>query len=192
MKYLGKRANSEIIEKKLNYETNNQREEIRKLLVQEQNQFCAYSERYIKETDSVDIEHFDGRLKSSEEDNYYNWYGVLTWFNSHKPKKIDPFIPFLIPHSADLKDRIKYENGIYIIINEEDIEAQNLIDYLGFNKVELFNDRKKHINRIATLLEMLNKDIDSLKEHFKKDKDSLSFATAIEVEFEIDLEDLIF
>src|SRR5690606_33497693 len=130
----------------------------------------AYSERFIKSTDSVHIEHFDGRLKPTEEDGYKNWYGVMAWFNEHKPKKIDPFLPILEPFSDDLKQRIKYEDGIYKIIREVDDEAQNLIDYLGFNKPELFSDRQKHISRINRLLEMLDNNIDSLKEELMKHK----------------------
>lgn len=35
--------------------------------------FCAYSERYMRRTDAVDIEHFDPRLKTTENDDY--WIG---------------------------------------------------------------------------------------------------------------------
>ncbi|MBR9847736.1 MAG: hypothetical protein GYB35_17325 [Algicola sp.] len=192
MKYLAKYEESEILTKGLDYKVQSQRPEIKKLLINEQKQFCAYSERFIKNTDSVHIEHFDGRIKSTAEDNYNNWYAVMAWFNEHKPKKIDPFLPFLEPLSADLKERIKYEDGIYKINRETDVEAENLIKYLGFNKQELFSDRQKHIKRINELFEMLGNDVDALKEQFIKHKDYLSFATAIEVELNIELDDLIF
>ena len=85
MRYLKKINNSAIVVNNLNYANAGQRADIRAALINEQQGFCAYSERFIKHTDSVDIEHFDPRKKDTTDDNYYNWYATLRWLNSHKP-----------------------------------------------------------------------------------------------------------
>lgn len=71
MRFLKKIANSQIITDNLNYSNVGQRDSIRAILIKEQKGFCAYSERFIKHTDSVDIEHFDARKKNTVNDNYY-------------------------------------------------------------------------------------------------------------------------
>ena len=192
MKFLAKTDKSGILSEGLDYKIKSQRSSIRQFLVDEQKNFCAYSERYIKNTDSVDIEHFDGRLKPTPQDSYYNWYGVISWFNSHKPKKIEPFLPILSPSAADLGERIQFEHGIYKIVNEGDTEAQNLINYLGLNKPELYSDRNNHIKRIMTLFELLGEDINSLLIQLSTERENLSFSTAIEAKFGVDLNDIIF
>ena len=112
--------------------------------------------------------------------------------NTHKPKKIDRFLPILHPTDESLKERIRFDNGIYEIVNEVDIEAQNFINYLGLNKVELYKDRNNHIKRIRALFELVDEDIDSLLVQLSSDKENLSFSTAIEVEFGIELNKIIF
>jgi hypothetical protein len=78
MRFVEKLTSSEIVSKKLHYLNKTDRLEIRTILISEQKGYCAYSERYIKETDAVDIEHFDGRIKNTSNDDYFNWYGVLS------------------------------------------------------------------------------------------------------------------
>lgn len=193
MRFLNKREDSSILEQDLHYSKSSNRGLIREILKNEQSGFCAYSERYLKNTDSVDIEHFDGRLKGTEADGYLNWYSTLSWLNTHKPKKIDPYLPILHPSSKDLKARIKYDNGsgAYVPVNPTDQEAINLIAYLGFNKYELVEDRNKHISRIKELLILCNEDKAILKQILIADKDYLSFATALEAEFDIQVDLLI-
>jgi len=116
--------------------------------------------------------------------------GMLHWLNSHKPKFIEPFLPVLIPHDIDIKDRIRYEDGIFIPINADDIEAQNLIDFLGVNKAEVYNDRVKHINRIRTLKALCGDDNLFLRKMIE-DQDNLSFATALENVFGLNVGALI-
>ncbi|WP_413666275.1 hypothetical protein ACEN9X_17055 [Mucilaginibacter sp. Mucisp86] len=190
MRYFRKENTSAIVSGNLSYENVSDRNKIRKALIKEQSGFCAYSERYIKHTDSVDIEHFDPREKNTTNDGYYNWYATLHWLNSHKPKFIEPFLPILIPYDIDIKDRIKYEDGIFVPLNADDIEAQNLIDFLGVNKAEVYSDRAKHINRIRTL-KALCADNDLFLRKMIEDQDNLSFATALESVFELDVDDLI-
>jgi len=190
MKYLSKKNDSEILKKEWKYETKSQRPKIRAALLKEQKGFCAYSERYIQQTDSPEIEHFDPRIKPTSKDGYQNWYAVLNWLNIHKPKKIEPHLPILHPSSPDLKERILYKDGLFQVANKDDEEAQNLINFLGWNKMEVVTDRQKHVQRVKFMKEMLAEETLFL-EQLKKDKLNLSFATALEAELGIDIDTLL-
>jgi len=188
MKFLAKNTNSEIVQRDLSYAKPSDRPAIRQILKAEQFGFCAYSERYFQNTDEVHIEHFDGQLKNTDQDNYQNWYAVLARINTTKAKKIKPFLPILLPNSDDLNARIYYSNHIYQSVDKEDSEADNLIKYLGFNKYELISDRNKHIQRIQYLKAQLEDDFETfLQNHLQE----LSFITALEVELDMPLEHLL-
>lgn len=189
MKYLNKTADCTEKANDLSYETKAHRKLIREILLEEQVGFCAYSERFIKHTDSVHIEHFDGRLKNTTSDNYHNWYAVLAWLNEHKPKKIARFLPLL--HPTDANDRITYSNGIYLPIDEECEQSDNLIKYLGMNSNALKSDRDKHIRRIKKLQNLCQMADISFTETIKEDLGNLSFITALEQELNINLSHLL-
>lgn len=188
MKFLRKKADSLVIGEGLSYAVQSQRPRIRQLLKNEQQGFCAYSERYFQNTDETHIDHFDGRLKNTNEDGYYNWFVVLARMNTTKPKKIAPYEPILSPHSGDLATRIQYKGGTYSPIDENDLEAKNLIKYLGFNKLELADDREKHIARIKFLKSHLQEQ--EFEEHLQIFPNQLSFITALEVELGMSLSHL--
>lgn len=190
MRHLDKNNNSKILGESLDYKVQSHRPKIREYLKEKQKGLCAYSEKYIDETTSVDIEHFDGRLKDTPQDSYYNWYAVLNWLNLRKPKKIAPYLPIAQPYDTTLKDRIEYKNGIYQAKDQSDKEAQNFIDYLGLNKFELKKERDNSVKHVKFLFDML-KDEAQLKEVLKKDKLNLGYYTALEAELGIDLSDLI-
>ena len=188
MRYLTKKNDSTLITEGLSYDTQSQRLRIKELLISEQLGFCAYSERYLRKTDAVDIEHFDGRIKATSDDSYFNWYAVLRWMNSHKPKKLDArFIPFLSPSASDLQERIRYEGGIFVC-NKEDIEAENLIKYLGFNNPKLVADREKHVTRITFLKTQLEEGFEG---YLATHKEELSFISALEIELNLNLSHLL-
>ena len=191
MRYLKKINNSPIITNNLNYANVGQRNAIRRELTNEQKGFCAYSERFIKHTDSIDIEHFDPRKKNTLDDDYYNWYATLHYLNSHKPNIIDPYLPILSPYSPDLAVRVTYEDGLFKEVNPDDIEAKNLINFLGVNKFEVHSDRSKHITRINTLKNLCGGDDQLFVEKMIEDRDNLSFATALEHKFDLDIDSLI-
>lgn len=192
MRFLRKNNKSIILSETLSYDNKSQRPRIKKLLKKEQLNFCAYSERHIKHTDEVHIEHFDGRIKETKKDSYFNWYAVLSWLNSHKPKKLDErFLPLLSPFTKNLHERIQYQNGIFSPVKNTDIEAKNLIKYLGFNKYELTLDRKKHINRIKELRALCGDDQKLFIEQLSKHKENLSFITALEIELNLNLSHLL-
>lgn len=193
MQFLRKNPNSEILQQKLTYSAVKDRKELRKKLLEEQKGFCAYSERFIQETDRCDIEHFYPKAEYPEkEDDYFNLYAVLSWLNEHKPKKIAPyFFPILEPNSPDLYSRIKYENGLFIAVKKEDIEATNLIKFLGLNRPELYNDRQNHVQRIESLKSLCGGDEAMFLQTLQEDRFNFSFITALEVELAISLSDLL-
>jgi hypothetical protein len=190
MKFLRKNDNSNILEENLNYNTQSQRKRLKELLLSEQFGFCAYSERFALNTDSIHIEHFDPRLKNKNIDNYNNWYAVLAWMNEHKPKNIEPYLPILQPSSPNLNERIIYKNGEYKAIDKGDIEAKNLIKFLGLNKYELYKDRLNHIARIKSIKESYENEED-FYHILANDKSNLSFITAIESELDLNLSHLL-
>ncbi|MCA9142699.1 MAG: hypothetical protein KDB05_07925 [Planctomycetales bacterium] len=152
--------------------------------MREQRGFCAYSERFIQETDSCDVEHFDPRIKHRAEDGYWNWYAVLHWMNNHKPRKIEPHLPLLTPYSSELKSRIRYDSGQYVVVDDKDREAKNLISYLGWNRPELADDRARHVSRVRELRGFFSNDTEFLA-YLHDDPMSKSFATAVEAELGI-------
>lgn len=182
MQFLKKNPESALT--KLRYSEVKERDELRKGLLREQYGFCAYSERFVKQSDSCNIEHFHPKGENPEkEDDYLNLYAALSWMDEHKPKKIAPYLPILEPHSDELHDRIVYEAGIFKCVNEGDKAAQNLIDFIGFNKYEVSEDRRRHLSRVKFVKSSLSdKDFET---YLKSHKDALSFATALEKELGI-------
>jgi hypothetical protein len=164
---------------------------IRQALLTEQEGFCAYSERFVQATDSCDVEHFDSRLKGSDRDGYWNWYAVLHWMNSHKPRKIEPFLPILDPCSPDVPKRIVYENGQFLAVCDDDQEAKNLIRYLGWNGPELSTDRSNHVRRVRDLRSFFAEDTAGFLEYLREKPDCLSFITALTAELGLNLSRLL-
>ncbi len=180
MRYLKKRDDSRVIKNQWQYPKD--AKTIRAELLKEQQGFCAYSERYIQNTDATDVEHFDPRLKGSLDDNYWNWYAVLHWMNQHKPRKIEPFEPILWPYSTDLNQRIQYKDGQFLAVNPDDKEASNLIQYLGWNCPELAKDRLNHIKRMRFAQKMFGQDRDRFMAYLMGNPSNLSFFSALKVE----------
>ena len=188
MRYLKKKPDSTIVSRGWRYPQDAR--QIRDELLREQRGFCAYSERFVHAIDSCDVEHFDPRLKTTDRDGYWNWYAVLHWVNSHKPRKIDPYLPMLPPHDPDVSRRIRYEDGQFVA-EDGDAPAENLIKYLGWNRPELAEDRSRHVRRIRELRSLFGEDADGFRDFLRLHRENLSFATALEVELGRDLSGLI-
>lgn len=187
MRYCRKKENldSKIVSENLSYSNQNDRKKIRYYLKKEQRGFCAYSERYLKESDAVDIEHFDPGLKNTDKDGYTNWYLTLHWMNSHKPKKLNKrFLPIVQPCDPGLEKRMVYSDDIWGVNDPDDKEGRNLISYLGLNKHELVIDRVNHVRRLKELRLLCDCE-DEFTNLLKRDPENLSFLTAIETEFNI-------
>jgi len=193
MKFLAKNSASEIHLEELKYSSGSDNSELRLRLLNEQKNFCAYTEKYISGIDSTEVEHFDPTKKN--DDDYYNYYTTLRFANERKITKYkeyshsDFFNTLFFQNEADFNARIRYNNFIYEATDENDEDAKNLIDYLGFNDDYLFSMRIKHIQRLRETIGDFTTE-EKLK-YFKIYKEDLSFITAIEKEFNIDLSEII-
>jgi uncharacterized protein (TIGR02646 family) len=195
MQYLTKNPNSQAIA--LKYTNKSDRLKIRGILLRtEQKGFCAYTERFVKNTDSAHIEHFFPKKEYPDKiDDYYNWYVVMAWINENRPKKLTTkngktFLPIVMPHSEDFSKRITYENGQFVPIDKKDKEVDNLIKFLSLNHFMLCKDRNAHVDYIRTLKSFFSKE-EEFNEVLKSDKENLSFATALKHELGIDVSKLL-
>lgn len=182
MKYLRKSTESAILQAQWHYATPSHRLQIRAELLHEQSGFCAYTERYITPIDACEIEHFDDRMKETSVDSYWNWYAVLRWINQRK-RRIDKFLPILAPHDPTLSARIHYKDGQFLPVDATDVEAHNLIEFLGWNDPTLAQYRNKFVARKRQdYLDLFAENRVAFLEHQKKDPENLSFLTVLEAE----------
>jgi len=186
MRYLNKTELSKVIEQDWQYSTRSHRLKIRAALLEEQKNFCAYTERYIAPVDACDIEHFDDRLKNSEADDYWNWYAVHHWINMHK-RRIENFLPIMSPYDETLSARVHYENGAFRPVDEKDTEAINLIEFLGWNSPILAEYRAKTVARIKELRMLYGGDDAGFAVYITADSENLSFITVLEAELGLSL-----
>lgn len=171
MKRINKNNNSKIIKQKLKYKPNNSEnnKKIRIILEKEQNYYCAYTEYPISDIPIArEIDHFKPRrLLNKNEDNYYNWFVVSTFWNKQKSDKWIDFQPILKLDAQDFEERILYDDDIHTYYYKpNDTEAKNLIELLNLNDFRLSELRK---NYIKTLL-------------FKKKNFNLTISELLEIE----------
>ena len=191
MKFLSKNALSTILQNNLRYEKNKDNSVLKKLLMTEQKNFCAYTEKYLQPLDSVEVEHFDSSKKFA--DDYYNYYAVIRNANLFKQDEkyagASFFENLFFQKIEELTKRISFAKNTFYEIDETDIEARDFIDFIGLNHPKLSEQREKHLNRMRDYF----KDYTSKQriEHFKKYKEELNFVTAMEVEFGDDYSEII-
>jgi hypothetical protein len=198
MQFLSKNPDSDILKESLKYKSSSGRsnQKLKQALLKEQQGFCAYSEKYLSPLDSVDVEHFNPALK--EQDDYFNYYAVLHSCNQHKqhlyPKFAESefFKTLFFQDPEQLHSRIQYfkdeVGGMFDSVDPEDRDAQNLIEYLGWNRPELLSERKKHLERIQTFMQDAGYDsAESQLAFFRQFRDLLSFITMLEKELSLPL-----
>lgn len=162
--------------------------QIRAGLLAEQQGFCAYSECFAAPPHSVEVEHFDPRKKGTGEDGYRNWYAVLRWCNAHKPKRIEPYLPILCPYDEGVGRRIRYADGQLQPVDGDDVEAQHLIDFLGWNRPELAYARAAHVGRVREVRDrFFGGSNDRLSAWLAAHPEDRSYITALEAELGLDL-----
>lgn len=191
MNYFNKRTDSKILQEGWTYNVQSQRPQIRQELLREQKGFCAYTEDFV---DSIlyakDIEHFDNRLKNTDSDNYWNWFAVGHVANMKKPRSIERFLPILHPNDASIVSRVEYKNGQFSTVIEDDLEAQNLIDFLTLNAPELDECRMRHIARMKDVRELWGND-ELFIDYMYSNPAHLSFITVLQAElglnFDVDI-----
>jgi len=190
MKFLTKNDQSAILLHQLTYVIGRDNSELRLRLLDEQSNFCAYTEKFIEDgIDSTDVEHFNPSLKG--EDNYFNYYTTLRSANERKTRKYtlysdsDFFNTLFFQNREQFNQRIIYDDFMYDVQNENDQDAKNFIDFIGLNDDYLFTARINHIRRLRVTLDGFTED--QIIEYFNRNNIDLSFVTAIESEFGIDL-----
>lgn len=193
MKFLVKRKNSEILKASLKYKKNagKKNKELREKLLEEQFNFCAYTEKSLEKLDSAEVEHFNSEIKY--QDDYFNYYAVIRDANLRKKdekyKGAIFFKTLFFQKEGGFEKRIKFipNEGIYEERDLKDLEAVGLIDFLGFNDHSLVEQRKNHISRIRRIFEDAQYLEEEKFEYFRDFPQERSFITAIEAEFGLNL-----
>lgn len=191
MKRVVKNYNSRIVTDGLKYVVNGDNSKLRTYLLEEQKGFCAYTETFLGRSDKKDIDHFDPTLKGKESDNYNNWFLVKSQWNSEKSNKWIDFQPVLQPTAIDFETRIVYDNGDYILSNQNDIEAKNLMTLIKLDDVGLATERKNYINRTKIEIKDFGNAVDYFKFRITIDINSIQFLRAIQEEFGVNVLEMI-
>jgi hypothetical protein len=200
MRFLAKTSKSAILHSGMKYRESGDNGPLRNALIGEQNGFCAYTEKYLEPLDSVEVEHFDSSLKKKDDD-YWNYYAVIRKANLYKKdeKYIGAtfFASKFFHDNEKIRSRIGYAPGnssipgTFYEIDETDVECRDLIDFLGCNDLRLSLQRQEAIDFLREKFLDSNWTTDQLKAFFLRHRRLLSFPTAIEAEFGIDLGDVI-
>lgn len=193
MKFLFKHTESEILAEELVYKSNTDNSRLRLKLLEEQKNFCAYTEKYISKIDSTEVEHFNPSIKDN--DNYYNYYTTLRYANEQKISKYESyknssfFQNLFFQNEASFKSRIYYDDFEYRLVDENDIEADDFRNFIGLNDDYLYTERMRHVERLKSTIGSFTDEEKIV--YFKRNRNDLSFPTAIENELQIDLTDLL-
>jgi hypothetical protein len=195
MKFLTKNADSKILKGGIVYKVKGSNTILRNLLIEEQQNYCAYTEKFLQPLEQVDIEHFDSSKKGPAGDDYYNYYAVITTANKYKKDEqytgASFFVNRFYQNQDELNNRIGFSNNIFYEKDENDTEARDFVDFLALNHPKLSDERKKHVKRIADHFENSGFDIEKIKEYFKKYPSELSFITALNTEYKYDFTELL-
>jgi hypothetical protein len=203
MKFLPKSENSNVLQTGLIYKKGQSKNNANLLtvLLEEQKGFCAYTEEVLLENSLCpEVEHFDPAKKYA--DDYYNYYVVSKYANKRKMKldrsgffsKALFYDSLFFQNLETLKNRVGYGEGIYYEIDAADMEAAGFIEYIGLNDPFIKKKRDNAIRRIrrdiaenATQEEIIS----YFKQELAESRETISFITAIEQEFNINLSDII-
>jgi len=195
MKFLSKISTSRILLENITYKENASanNSNLRTLLIDEQRNFCAYTEKYLESQDSVEVEHFNAALKYN--DNYYNYYAVIRNANLYKPDEkyvgASFFNSLFFQNREVLTARIGFKNNIYYEISENDQEAADLINFLGLNHPALSLQRNRHIKRLKETFQKGGYSKEDIQNYFREYREQLSFSTAIDIELDIETDHII-
>lgn len=192
MKRAIKSSDSKILSQDLKYKSKGDNSLIAKILLDEQKNFCAYTDEPISRTDAKDIEHFDPTIKDTMDDDYNNWFVVKHQWNLEKSYKWKKFQPALHPTDETFEDRIIYIDGDYMTARNNDLEANNTIKLLKLDDPGLAEKRKKYIARKRDEIEAAAM---TAEEYFKilirQDSFGVSYPRAIKETFDFDLFEML-
>lgn len=158
MRFLPKRPDSTMALSGLRYTKSaaEKNREIKRLLIQEQFGFCAYSEQRLSSADKADVEHLNPAKKYA--DDYRNYYAVEVSVHRRKTQRDIKFQGSSFFESLFFQDenelwrRIRVNEGAFEEIHPGDHEARDLIQYLGMNDYDLYKDRSAHVARVVALI----------------------------------------
>ena len=153
----------------------------------EQGYFCAYPEERPSPGFARDIEHFNPMLKNTLTDGYPNWFSASTRVNRRKGSKPRwmRHQPIIDPTCATLETRLVYNDGLYIVANVSDTEANNLTEFLRLNDFGLPEARRAYIANLKYLYKEFGNSKVKLKNYLLKFPNQVNYRRAIETEFGI-------
>lgn len=190
-----KKNNSNILDKNLEYKQSGDNSELRLLLFNEQKGFCAYTETYLGRSDQKDIDHFNPSKDFQSRNNYNNLFLCKALWNKEKSSKWDKYQPILLPTNNEFEERVVYNKDLKIFEakNENDIEANNIVEILKLDDPDLCDERKRYLRR--TLDYSVAYGI-SIQEFFiklisEKHFEHISFIRSCQEEFGIDIWNII-
>lgn len=185
-----KYPDSEIIKNNLKYIPGNSanNKKIADILFIEQKKFCAYTDEYLGRADARDIDHFNPKLKNTEEDNYYNWFLAKNQWNKEKSSKWEKFQPILYPTADDFEKKITYVEGDFLPDVESNEHAKHLISLLKLNDAALADERKRYIKRKREEIKIFGQDETTFfSTLITDDPPRVSYLRAIKEEFGVDI-----
>jgi hypothetical protein len=189
VRFLLKDRSSRVLAEGLVYKDKGHNDQLLDLLLDEQHGFCAYTEKRSTPLDTCAVEHFDTRKKRTAADDYFNYYAVLQSANQRKRRREQKhrgaafFESLFFQKKAGLS-RIRYlpGEGVFEETYEDDHEARDLVDFLGFNDEILFEERRKHVERLRELFREAEWGADRQRAYLNEHPEELSFVTALEAE----------
>jgi uncharacterized protein (TIGR02646 family) len=177
----------------IEYIKNGDNSNLREILFNEQKGFCAYTETYLGRTDQKDIDHFNPTQDYNERNNYLNLFLCKSQWNKEKLNKWKDFQPVLSPVNDDFEKRISYNKDLKLFepTDENDVEAKNLVKLLKLDDYDLSVERKKYIELCYELIKHYETPIIYFQKITQKNHTELKFIRSLEIEFGIDIWNMI-
>lgn len=179
MRFATNRPDSKILAEGLAYKPKGRNRRLCNLLLEEQQNFCAYTERYAEPDHCMEIEHFDDTIKGTSEDTYDNWFAAYRRVNLRKPGLRDFGKPVCNPAEVT-PDRYIYRDHEFHPADENDVELKNLIEFLRLNEQEFVEAREQHVDLVLDLLNISNLPPDEFDTFICRRPKLLSYLSALE------------
>lgn len=179
--------------KDISYIKDGDNSNLRDILFKEQKGFCSYTETYLGRTDQKDIDHFNPSKDYTERNNYLNLFLCKSQWNKEKSNKWLDFQPVLSPLNYDFENRISYnkELKLFEAKDENDIEAKHLVKLLKLDDYDLSVERKKYIDLCKELITYYESPTIYFQKITQKNTTELKFIRSLEIEFNIDIWNMI-
>jgi hypothetical protein len=199
MKFLVKDPASPILTQGLVYRSGAHNDGLLASLRSEQRGYCAYTEKRFARHDTQVVEHFNHRLKDTPADDYYNYYATLQSANQRKRGKEKAHADAAFFHTrffqrpGAFERRVRYvaTDSAYEEVDPADVEARDLVDFLGLNDHETVEDRRKHVARLRDIFEQARWPAEQQLSYLGRHPEELSYPTALAAELNLDVDALL-